>query len=39
MSTVTKHPQIQLMGEQARQLQLLEDNFILNDRILKFQNN
>ena len=39
MSTVSKHQQIQLAQEQAQQLQLLEDNDILNDRILKFQNN
>ena len=37
MSTVNKQQQIQLTEEQA--LQLLEDNDILNDRILKFQNN
>ena len=39
MSTVNKQQQIQLTEEQALQLQLLEDNDILNDRILKFQNN
>ena len=39
MSTVNKHQQIQLTEEQALRLQLLEDNDILNDRILKFQNN
>ena len=35
-SKVSKHQQIQLMAEQARQLQLLEDNDILNDRMLRF---
>ena len=39
MPTANKHQQIQLTEEQARQLQLLADNDILNDRILKFQNN